>query len=294
MKPPPFEYHDPETLEEAVRLLAEYEGEAKVIAGGQSLMPLLNMRLARPQALVDLRRIAGLDYIRRENGGLAIGALTRQRDVERSADVAELFPLLQAATRFIAHPQIRNRGTIGGSMAHADPAAELPAVAVSLDATFAITGPQGERAVAAGDFFVSFLTTSLGPEDVLTEVRFPGLGRRMGWSFQEVARRHGDFALAGVAVALAIESGKCRNARVALFGVAGTPVRARRAEQVLEGETPSGELMREAAMTAAEEMDEPVADIHASAEYRRHVAGVLTRRALEEAASRAAASTEGV
>jgi CO/xanthine dehydrogenase FAD-binding subunit len=172
-------------------------------------MPLLNMRLARPQALVDLRRVPGLDYIRREIGGLAIGSLTRQRDVERSADVAELLPLLRAATRFIAHPQIRNRGTVGGSLAHADPAAELPAVAVALDATFAITGPEGQRTVPAGDFFLSFLTTSLSPEEVLTEVRFPGLRRGTGWSFQEVARRHGDFALVGVAVTLTLESGKC-------------------------------------------------------------------------------------
>lgn len=292
MKPPSFEYHDPETVGEVVRILAQYEGEAKIIAGGQSLMPLLNMRLARPQALVDLRRVPGLDYIRRENGGLAIGSLTRQRDVERSADVAELLPLLHSATRFIAHPQIRNRGTVGGSLAHADPAAELPAVAVALDATFAITGPEGERTVPAGDFFVSFLTTSLSPEEVLTEVRFPGLRRRTGWSFQEVARRHGDFALVGVAVTLALQSGKCHGARIVLFGVGGTPVRARRAEQELEGNSPSDLLLRSAAMSAAEEIDEPVADIHASAEYRRHVAGVLTRRALVEATNRAGASTE--
>ncbi len=292
MKPASFEYHDPETVGEVVRLLTKYEGEAKIIAGGQSLMPLLNMRLARPQALVDLRRVPGLDYIRRENGGLAIGALTCQRDVERSADVAELQPLLHAATRFIAHPQIRNRGTIGGSLAHADPAAELPAIAVALDATLAITGPEGERIAAAEDFFVSFLSTSLGPEEVLTEVRFPSQRRATGWSFQEVARRRGDFALVGVAVTLAIESGKCQGARVVLFGVGGTPVRARRAERLLEGNSPSETLLQSAAMTAAEEIDEPVADIHASAEYRRHVAGVLTRRALGEATNRAEARTE--
>lgn len=293
MKPPPFEYHDPQSVEEAVTLLAEYGGEAKIIAGGQSLMPLLNMRLARPQALVDMRRVTGLDYIRRENGGLAIGALTRQRDVERSADVAELLPLLHTATRFVAHPQIRNRGTVGGSLAHADPAGELPAIAVALDATLVVTGPEGERTVAAHDFFVSFLTTSLSAAEVLTEACFPALRPGTGWSFQEVARRHGDFALVGVAATVALESGNCRGARIALFGVGGTPLRARRAERLLEGQVPSEGLLQEAATTAGDEIDDPVADIHASAEYRRHVARVLTLRALSEAVTRAATGTDG-
>lgn len=292
MKPPPFKYHDPQSVEEAVTLLAEYGGEAKIIAGGQSLMPLLNMRLARPQALVDMRRVTGLDYIRRENGGLAIGALTRQRDVERSADVAELLPLLHTATRFVAHPQIRNRGTVGGSLAHADPAGELPAIAVALDATLVVTGPEGERTVAADDFFVSFLTTSLSAAEVLTEARFPALRQGTGWSFQEVARRHGDFALVGVAATLALESGKCRDPRITLFGVTDRPVRTRRAEQMLEGQEASDPLFREAGSSAGNEIDEPTSDIHASAEYRRHVAAVLTQRALSEA-SRRAASGEG-
>ncbi len=291
MKPAPFEYFDPPTVAAAVALLQEHEGDAKVLAGGQSLMPLLNMRLARPQVVIDLNRVAGLDHIREENGRIAIGALTRQRAIERSELVRTRQPLLHAATRFIAHPQIRNRGTVGGSLAHADPAAEYPAVALALDAELVATGPGGQRVISASDFFVTYLTTVLEPADVLTEVRVPVLPQRTGWSFQEVSRRHGDFALAGVAVTVTLDrGGACSDARIALFGVASTPVRARAAEELLLGSKPDERLLIEAAQRAAGGLDAPLSDVHATEEYRRHLAGVLTRRALVEALARAEAA----
>ncbi|UCE87240.1 MAG: xanthine dehydrogenase family protein subunit M [Deltaproteobacteria bacterium] len=288
MKPAPFEYFAPETVDEAVALLAEHGDEAKILAGGQSLMPLLNMRLARPAALVDATKVAGLDAIRETRRGLVIGAMTSKRTVERSALVRERQPLLHAATLLIAHPQIRNRGTVGGSLAHADPAAEYPAVAVALDAELTARGPRGERRIAAADFFVSYLTTALEPAELLTEVRFPTFGDGTGWACQEIARRHGDFAMAGVAVTLKRgRRGRCADARVVLFGVGPAPVRARAAEQLLVGEAPGETLFAEAGRSAGEAIDEPLSDVHASAEYRRHLAQVLTRRGLAEAAARA-------
>ena len=291
MKPASFDYFDPRTIEEAVSLLQQHEGEAKILAGGQSLMPLLNMRLARPGVLIDLNRVDGLDYIRESNGWLAIGALTRQRAIERSQLVQTRQPLLHAATRFIAHPQIRNRGTIGGSLAHADPAAEYPAVALALDAELRAVGPNGERTIHGADFFVTYLTTALEPTEVLTEVRVPALAGRTGWSFMEVSRRHGDFALAGVAATVTLDSGgRCSAACIALFGVGAKPVRAHGAEQVLIGEMPREQLFAEAGQQASDQIQAPLSDIHASAEYRRHVARVLTRRALAEAVVRAGAA----
>ena len=287
MKPAPFAYYDPSTLEEAVSLLDAQGGEAKLIAGGQSLVPLLNMRLARPTAVIDLNRIDGLSYIREEDGGLAIGAMTRQRDIERSEVVQRRQPLLHAATKLIAHPQIRNRGTIGGSIAHADPAAEYPALVLALDAQLRVLGPKGERTIAAGDFFVTYLTTALEPSEVVTEVRLPALADRTGWSVLELSRRHGDFALAGVITTLTLaQSGSIDDARVVLFGVAATPLRATAAEALLRGEQPSESLFAEAGRAAASALEEPLSDIHASAEYRRHLVSVLTRRALTEAAGR--------
>ncbi len=288
MKPPPFEYFDPRSVGEAVSLLKDHEGEARILAGGQSLVPLLNMRLARPGVLIDLNRVAELDYIREADGWLAIGAMTRQRTVERSELVKGRQPLLQAATGFVGHPQIRNRGTIGGSLAHADPAAEFPAVALALGAEMRAVGPKGERRIKAEDFLVTYLTTALEPTEVLTEVRFPAQAGGSGWSFQEVARRHGDFALAGAAVTLSLDGGaNCSDARIALFGVGPRAVRARGAEQLLVGHKPDEESFEEAGRRASEEIDQPPSDIHASAEYRRHLVKVLTRRALAEAAARA-------
>jgi len=291
MKPAPFAYYDPSTLEEAVSLLEAQGGEAKLIAGGQSLVPLLNMRLARPTAVIDLNRIDGLSYIREEGGRLAIGAMTRQREIERSELVQRRQPLLHAATKLIAHPQIRNRGTIGGSLAHADPAAEYPALALALDAELRVLGPNGQRAIAAADFFVTYLTTALEPSEVVTEVRLPALPERTGWSVLELSRRHGDFALAGVGTTLTLAAaGSIEDARVVLFGVAATPLRATAAEAMLRGERPTEALFAEAGRAAAAAVEDALSDIHASAEYRRHLVSVLTKRALTEASSRAGAS----
>ena len=287
MKPIRFDYFDPESIPEAVALLREHGPDAKLLAGGQSLVPLLNMRLARPTAIVDLNRVPGLDYIREEGSHLAIGALTRQRAIERSELVAAQQPLLHAATRLIAHPQIRNRGTAGGSLAHADPAAEYPAVALALDAQLRVVGPGGERMLAASDFFVTYLTTALEPDEMLVEVRVPVLPPRTGWSFQEVSRRHGDFALAGAAVTLTLDGETCSSSCIVLFGVAPTPVRATAAEEVIAGERAGNDLFESAGRAAAGALEEPLSDVHATAEYRRHLASVLTRRAIAEAASRA-------
>jgi len=288
MKPASFDYASPRTASEAVALLAAGGGEAKVLAGGQSLFPLLSMRLARPALLVDLGRVEGLDYIREEAGGLAIGAMTTKRSVERSPLVRAQQPLLHAATLLIGHPQIRNRGTVGGSFAHADPAAEYPAVGVAQGARLRVLGPDGERTFAAADFFVGPLTTSLGPADVLLEVRFPAFAKGTGWSFQEVARRAGDFALAGAAATLRLDRrGRVDEARLVLFGVGATALRAREAEDALAGERPEAPALRAAALRAAAALEEPLSDLHASGEFRRHLAGVLARRALEEALARA-------
>jgi carbon-monoxide dehydrogenase medium subunit len=250
------------------------------------------MRLARPEVLIDLSRLAELDYIRETKGGLAIGATTTKRAVEDSALVKSRLPMLEVATRWIAHPQIRNRGTVGGSMAHADPAAEYPALAMALDAEMSAVGPKGERSIKAADFFVTYLTTALEPAEVLTEVRFPVLSNGTGWSFTEVARRHGDFALAGAAVTAALEkSGRVSSARIVLFGVGATPLRAVEAERIVAGETPSESLFEQAGVKVGEEIEDPLSDVHASAEYRRHLAQVLTRRGLAGAVGRAGGAT---
>jgi carbon-monoxide dehydrogenase medium subunit len=289
MKPPPFEYRDPRTLEEAVEALRDCPGEAKILAGGQSLLPMLNMRLARPDLLVDLGRIASLDFIREERGTLAIGAMTSKRAVERSELVERRQPLLRAATLLIAHPQIRNRGTVGGSLAQADPASEYPAVAIALDAELRAVGPEGERAIPARDFFVTYLTTALSPQEVLTEIRLPALPERTGWAVQEVARRHGDYAMVGIAARVALDGrGRCAEARLVLFGVGATPVRASAAEDLLAGEAPGEALFARAARAVVESLEQPLSDVHASADYRRQLAAVLTRRALAEACARAA------
>jgi len=288
MKPPPFEYAAPGTLAEAVSLLKQHEeDEAKILAGGQSLMPLLNMRLARPELLIDLGKLSELDYIREADGALAIGAMTSKRAVEQSPLVKSRQPLLHAATGFIGHPQIRNRGTVGGSLAQADPAGEYPAVALLLDAELRATGPSGDRVIRADEFFVTYLTTALEPTEVLTEVRMAALAEGTGWSFQEVSRRHGDFAMAGAAVTVSLDGGgRCSEAKVVLFGVGATPLRARAAEEVVNGEPPGDRLFAQAGQKASEALEEPLSDIHAPEEYRRDLARVLTQRALAEAAAR--------
>ena len=294
MKPAPFEYLAPTTVDEAVTALREFDGEAKVLAGGQSLMPMLNMRLARPGLVVDLGRVQELDYIRESDGRLAIGAMTTKRTVERSSVVQNRQPLLHAATVSIGHPQIRNRGTVGGSMAQADPAAEYPATAVALAATLKVVGPGGERVIHADEFFVTYLTTALEPGEVLTEVSVPLFDAKTTWGFSEISRRHGDFAMAGAAVTVKLDdTGCCVEPRIALFGVGPTPVRPRGAEEGIAGQPPSQELCEDVARRVSEEIDEPLSDVHASADYRRNLAGVMARQALSDAMKRAATNRAG-
>lgn len=287
MKPAPFEYYAPESLDEALRLLAELGPEAKVMAGGQSLLPTMNLRLARPAHLVDINGVAELSQIRIWNGGLALGALVRHRQAERSELVRARCPLLAEALPLVAHPQIRSRGTIGGSLAHADPAAELPAVVAALDAELVARSVRGERVLKAEEFFLTVFTTTLEPDELLVEVRLPGMPAGAGWSFQEVSRRHGDFALVGVATLVRLGSdGTIADARLAFTGAGPTPMRARQAEGLLAGERPSPEAFAAAAEQAAGEL-EPESDVHATAAYRRHVARVLARKSLEIATERA-------
>jgi CO/xanthine dehydrogenase FAD-binding subunit len=288
MKPAPFEYVAPESVDQALGLLAEHADVAKVIAGGQSLGPLLNMRLARPDLLIDLNRLRELDYLREHDGALVIGALTRQRAVERSPRVSTHWPLLHEAVGYIGHPTIRNRGTVGGSVAHADPSAELPAVVTALDAELRIRGPRGERTAAPKDFFVTYLTTSLATDELLVEVRFPPRPTRTGYAWEEYARRHGDFALAGVAAVISLAGdGVCSSARLVYTGVGPVPFDAHEAAELLIGQPPTSEAFGLAAERAAADC-EPDADVHASADYRRHLVRGLTRRALERALSRVA------
>jgi carbon-monoxide dehydrogenase medium subunit len=289
MKPAPFKYYAPTTVEEALAHLSEHGYDAKALAGGQSLIPTMNFRLAQPSVLVDLNNIPELFYIHPdENGGLRIGAMTRESQVEHSPLVVERAPLLHETMPYIAHPQIRNRGTIGGTLAHADPAAELPAVSVALNGRFRLRSQAGERWVAADEFFIGFFTTALEPDELLVEVALPPMPPRSGWSFLEVARRHGDYALVGVAaVATLDDRGQCLQARLVFLSVGDGPVEAHQAAEMLTGQIPSPEVIRAAAETAAKADVDPGSDIHASAEYRRHLVQVLARRALEEAVERA-------
>jgi CO/xanthine dehydrogenase FAD-binding subunit len=287
MKPPRFEYLAPTSVDEALALLADHGDEAKVLAGGQSLVPLLNFRLVRPTYLVDLNELPGLAYVRSENGRLAIGAMTRQRAVEVSDLVGERCPLLADAMPQIGHFQIRNRGTIGGSLAHADPAAELPAVVAALDGELVVRSRTRQRTLTAEQFFVAYLTTAAEPTELLVEVRLPAVPPRTGAAFVEVSRRHGDFALVGVAASVTLdEAGVCTGCAIALTGVGPTPVVARDAARALIGVTPTPEAFEDVGRRAAAPL-RPDGDLHASSEYRTHVAGVLTRRALARAAERA-------
>jgi carbon-monoxide dehydrogenase medium subunit len=287
MKPSPFEYAAPSSLAAALELLAAHGTEAKVLAGGQSLIPVLNFRLAAPALLIDLNRVPGLDGLAvQPDGSVTIGALVRQRWLERSAEVARAAPLLAEAVPWIAHPQIRNRGTVGGSLAHADPAAELPAVAVALDARFRLASVRGEREIAARDFFTGLFATDLAPDELLVGVTLPPLPAGTGCAFLEVARRHGDYAQVGVNARVTLdESGTCRSARLVFFSVGDGPVEASAAGRLLAGQRLTQEAIRAAAEAVTEDV-EPTGDIHASAAYKRHLAQVLARRALTTAAAR--------
>jgi carbon-monoxide dehydrogenase medium subunit len=287
MKPPPFEYFAPASVDEALALLSTHGPDAKVLAGGQSLVPMLNFRLVRPRCLVDLNRIDGLAYVRAEADGLAIGAMTRQRALEQSPLVRTQVPLLADALRFVGHPQIRARGTVGGSLAHADPAAELPAVVTALGGRMVARGPAGERSVPSEDFFQSYLTTGLAPDEILVEVRLAAPPAGTAWAFLEVSRRQGDFALVGVAVLLTLGADeRCQRATLVFTGVGPVPWVASGAARVLMGQRVSPEILDRVASAVVEDV-QPDADIHASAAYRRRVAGVLAKRAALQALDRA-------
>jgi aerobic carbon-monoxide dehydrogenase medium subunit len=291
MKPAAFEYYDPTTIRETLNLLAQFGDEARPLAGGQSLVPLMNFRLLKPAHVIDLNGVKELTFLQIENNSLRIGAMTRQQQLECSSDVALGWPLLRDATRYIGHSQIRNRGTVGGSLAHAFAAAELPMAMVTLGASFLVRANTGQRLIAADDFFLSHMTTALEPGELLTEIHVPSPGRNTGWSFQEVSRRYGDFALAGAAAVITLDStGLISHARLTLTGA--TPIRSRIAEELLLEQQPSERLFREAAQrgTAGLEQD---SDIHATANYRRSACDVLARRALIEASTRAMQMANG-
>jgi carbon-monoxide dehydrogenase medium subunit len=286
VKLPYVEYEAPTTVAEAVDLLAEHQDEASVLAGGQSLIPLMALRLARPAVLIDINGLSELVGVSVTDGTVAIGAMTREYVAEDSATVGDTVPLLAAALPLIGHDAIRSRGTIGGSLAHADPAAELPAVALALDAEFVVRSRAGERVIPAADWFEGYLATSRRPDEILAEVRFPAAGPGTGVAFLEVARRHGDFAIVGLAVSLTLADGVISDARLAFAGVSDVPVRAAEAEDFLAGERPSAELFAEAARRAAAGLDPP-ADLNGSSEYRKQVAATLVRRGLQAAADNA-------
>ena len=282
MKLPEVEYEAPTTVAEATDLLAVHGDEASVLAGGQSLIPLLALRLARPEVLIDINGVDELSGVSAADGWVAIGAMTREYVAEESGTVADAVPLLAAALPLIGHEAIRSRGTIGGSLAHADPAAELPAVARALDAQFVVRGPSGERVIPAAQWFEGYLTTARRPDELLVEVRFPAAGPDTRASFEEVARRHGDFAIVGLAASLVLSDGVISEARLAFAGVSDVPVRATAAEDLLAGETPSAELFDEAARRATEDLDPP-GDLHGSPAYRKTVAAAVVRRGLRAA-----------
>ncbi len=307
MKPPRFEYDDPTSVDEVLALLAEHGDNAKLLAGGQSLVPLLNFRLARPERLIDLNRVDELSYVRRENGSLRIGAMTRQATLEKRCAAPDQpgtvpdgpapddCPLMTEALALVGHPQIRNRGTVGGSVAHADPAAELPVALCVLDARFHVRSARGTRTLAPGELFVTHLTTTLEPDKLLTEIEVPLAPPRSAVAFEEFARRHGDFALGGAAVQLSVdETGSCDEARIGLLAAAPTPLRVPTAEQALVGASVADERERAEAAREARALTEaaisPTGDMHGSGEYRRHLIGAMVERALLRAATTLAAS----
>ena len=289
MRPAPFDYVAPRSVDEALDLLARRGDEAKLLAGGQSLVPMMNMRLVRPALMVDLNRVAGLGALREDAGGLRLGALVRQHALERDGRVARAAPLLAEAAPVIGHLQTRARGTVGGSLVHADPAAELPACMIALDAVFHLRSARAARTCRARDFFRGLLTTALEPDELLAEIELPAPAPHSGHGFAEVARRHGDFALAGACAVLALDAaGVCRDARLVIFGAGDRPHLARAAAALI-GERPASARLVEVGRAGADEIDARD-DLHATAAYRRHVAAGLAARALGQAAARAAAA----
>lgn len=288
MKPAPFEYHAPDSIEEALTLVHNLGDEAKLLAGGQSLVPAMNFRVVQPTALIDLNRIKELDYVQQDGDCLRIGAMTRERTLEFDPLIAQKFPLLNEAMQYVAHPQIRNRGTIGGSLANADPAAELPVLMLALDARLKVRNAAAERWVEAQDFFSGMFTTDLGTGEMLVEIELPSQPARTGWSFLEVAPRAGDYALMGVAAVVTWnEQGKCQAAKLVYLNAGDGPVNAKGAASLLQNATVSEKLIDEAATLASQQEINPFGNIHASPEFQRHLARVLTKRALQQALERA-------
>jgi carbon-monoxide dehydrogenase medium subunit len=284
MKLPPFEYACPTSISEAVALLALHDGEAKPLAGGQSLVPMLAFRVASPSLLVDLRKLAELRQIRITQDGVALGAMVRWRDILDDARLLTAHPLLVAAVGHVAHYQIRNRGTVGGSMAHADPAAEMPGVAVACEAQIAAIGKSGERVIAADEFFTGPLMTALKPDEIITEIRLPPWPAKRRFGFQEFARRRGDFALAAAAVFYDDDGGTARNAHVGVIGVSDRPLRLPSVEVVINGQKIDEAVIAKAEGAASAAVD-PADDIHASGAYRKALVGVMVERALKAAAA---------
>jgi carbon-monoxide dehydrogenase medium subunit len=285
MKPPPFEYLRPADLDGVLAALSRNSGETKILAGGQSLVPMMNLRLVAAKRLVDINRVPGLDRIAVEGDRLVIGALARHTDVLASPVVRQYAPLVAAAYRHVAHRPIRNRGTIGGNLAHADPASELPAVMLALDAEMVLRSHAGERQVPAERFFLGTLETAARPDELLTAIHIPLAAGSRRWGFEEMSQRQGDFALVAVAATFAVDGGRCANPRLGYAGVADHAVRIAAAEAALDGRSPDEALFEEVAAKAAEAVDPP-ADVHADAAYRRDLVRALTRRALSAAARR--------
>lgn len=285
MKPAPFRYERPSSVEEVLDALAGHD-DPTILAGGQSLVPTMNNRLATPETVIDINRVDGLEYIREEDGELSIGALVRQAEAERSDVVAEGCPLVVEALEHLGHQTVRNRGTIGGNLTHGDPTSELPAVALACDATLVVQSSDGERTVDAEEFFQGYMMTDVGPNELLTEIRFPTWSDGRGWAFEEIAPREGDYALTGVAATLDVEDGSCTRARLAYNAVADRPVRVPEAEDVVVGG--STDTFARASAVAREQLDPP-GDVHGSSAYRENLIESLTRRALEQAANRAEA-----
>ena len=288
MKPAPFEYYVPDSIEQALDLLREHGESARLLAGGQSLVPTMNFRVVQPGVLIDLNRVEELKYIREEDATLRIGAMTRERELEVDPVIARKTPLLAEAMPHVAHPQIRNRGTLGGSLANADPAAELPVIMLALRARLKVRNADAERWVAAREFFVGMFATDLAAEEMLVEIELPSAPPRTGWSFMEVAPRAGDYALMGVAALVTLdEERRCTQARLVYLNAGDGPVEAKEAGSRLEGKIPDAESINEAAELASQKEINPFGNIHTSPEFQRHLAGVLTRKTLNQALERA-------
>jgi CO/xanthine dehydrogenase FAD-binding subunit len=288
MKPAVFEYHAPDSLEQALEIMSQHAGEAKILAGGQSLVPAMNFRVVQPSVLIDLNRVSELSFIREEGEIIRVGAMARERQLEFDSSIAKRTPLLTEATPFIAHPQIRNRGTIGGSIVNADPAAELPVLMLALNARLKAKNNSTERWIEAPDFFTGMFSTALEPDEILVEIELPFMPARTGWSFMEVAPRAGDYALMGVAALVTLdENGKCRQAKLVYLNAGEGPMDAKEAAKLLQGEEMNDALIESAAAHASEKEIDPFGNVHTSSEFQRHLANVLTKKALKQAMQRA-------